>query len=237
MDEFRDDFPLNPPPLAEEPEWSRRPDSGEMHGSIEEIRANLRHLADLTRGLRREHLTDDEGRRWDFLGRFVSQDADEAETRPLQIRRGPDGVAQIRGSMIYGMGGATSVANLPLDEWNQVAVPLGSSAIWLRFQFEPNAAAQTVYGPEGEETTVYVVGSGGDDLAVTAELHAGSPPAGQNPEVNAASGNPTKDGVYYLRVGTVTRTSEGGVVATSNDLYGPLFAGFCAPSGFRVWKT
>lgn len=127
--DFQDDHSLSPPPLDSadiDAGWADRrmpPERGVIHESQE----NLRWLADLVRGMRKEILVDANGRAWEVLARKVGNtDSDLGD--PWTPRELTAGRIAIRTGLING-------TIIPANANLEFVVPATLTHYWLELSF------------------------------------------------------------------------------------------------------
>lgn len=150
-------------------------------------------------------------------------------TKQLKISTLPDNRSRVYYGQVYGMGFSGLISNLTDLDWTEFESG-ANTAFYLKVTFDPIPRAITIYAGNGDEQTVYTVGSGGRNT--TTEILAAESdetPTDKAPLVNVQDGSVTQKGIYHYRVGTIDSSN-----AARNDFYGPLSISFCGPDSMGI---
>lgn len=128
----------DPPESADiDARWATRPESRER-GVVLESQDNLRVLADLVRGMRKETITDADGKLWEVLARRAGTD-EVVSNDPWTPYQVSDSRIGIRTGLING-------TVIPINANTEVIVPSALTQFWLELSFVGHNLTSAKYG-------------------------------------------------------------------------------------------
>lgn len=153
--------------------------------------------------------------------------------RQFTLAPAPGGKVKIYYGTVTGIGFSGVPTGLTDGDWTEF--PLSTATdYYLRVEFDPSSEAYVIWDGAGNDTTVYKLASGGTGALVSIEsVAAAADPGGSSPAVNPETGAVEEAGIYFFRIG---RATPGVTTQVSNDVYGPLGIGYCAPDTLKVWE-
>jgi hypothetical protein len=227
MADFRDDFPLDPPPIEGE-DWAT-PSDRNSHDSVNEIRAYVAELTDMLRGMGRIEVQGADGRTTLVIGQWTGV---RALTSGFLVEAVGNNRVSVSPSVVSGMGAWATVPKIGevalTDDPRPRLNVSGKNWVALRMEVIPFG---DLYFDDGD-TQLYRVAEGAGtlkgDIEVVAyvdedEMESDSRPA----SVNMTTGEPDNTGIYVI---PLAFKSEG--EWSQIGYSGPLGVRMCANGAF-----